>query len=165
MEYMRRSVRPDIKSDQLLIRVSDCPIGLADRARLAENVETRGGTVRAAIASRRHSLRSASLRTTSRLLLLPVGQVDRCANGLSPSLRGNYPDSPILQDSPPVPGGSVSSASRRYRFCLLLLRRPTDSQVPCQSQDYSHATCTQDTAWPVTQFSPCSSRRAGALRS
>jgi hypothetical protein len=99
--------------------------------------------------------------TTSRLLLLPVGQVDHDANDLSPSLHGHYPASLLLRDSPSLPDGSVLSASRGCRLCLFLLHRQTGSQVPYQSPGESHATCTPDTTWPVIRFPPCSFPESG----
>ena len=49
--------------------------------------------------------------TTNRFLLLPVDQVDHDANGLPPSLHGNYPTS--------------SLSGRRWRACALAtVRRP-----------------------------------------
>src|SRR5712691_10176122 len=96
---------------------------------------------------------------TAGFLLLPVDHTSRDADGPSPSLHGHCPASSLLRDSPPLPGESVLSASRVLRLRLFPLHRPTGSQVPDQSQGWSHATCTPDTAWPVTRFPPCPSRR------
>jgi hypothetical protein len=71
--------------------------------------------------------------TTVRFLLLPVDQRDHDANGLPPLLRGHYPASSLLRDSPPLLGGSVLSASRSYRLCLFPYHHRTGSQVPYQS--------------------------------
>ena len=107
-----------------------------------------------------HPLRAAAPRHE------PVGsscrqltKVVHDANGPPPSLHGHYPASSLLRGSPPLLGVSVLSASRVFRLCLFPCHRRTGSQVPHQSQDQSHATCTPDTAWPVTRFPPCSSRR------
>jgi hypothetical protein len=48
---------------------------------------------------------------TRRFLLLPVDQVDHDANGLLPSLAGNYPASTLLRSSPPLISALVLSAS------------------------------------------------------
>ena len=95
---------------------------------------------------------------TGELLRLPVG---------SPTLaRVTHPlcstsitlASSLLRGSPPLSGASILSASRVLRLCLFSLHRRSGSQVPHESPDESHASCTPDTAWPVSRFPPCSSR-------
>jgi hypothetical protein len=76
---------------------------------------------------------------TSRLLLLPVGQVDPDAGGPPPSLHGHYSVSSVLRGSPPLTGASVLSASRSYRLRLFLCHRQPGSQVPYESPDEIHA--------------------------
>ena len=58
--------------------------------------------------------------TISRFLLLPVDQVDHDANGLPPSLHGNYPASSLLWGSPNLNSAFVRSPSW---FCHLWLLR------------------------------------------
>ena len=61
----------------------------------------------------------------------------------------------------PCSGASVLSASRFFRLCLFPWHRRPGSQVPYESPDESHASCTPDTAWPVSRYPPCSSRSSG----
>ena len=51
-----------------------------------------------------------SSATTIRLLLLPVDQNNHDANGLPPSLHGNYPASSLLRSSPSLIDALVLSA-------------------------------------------------------
>ena len=62
------------------------------------------------------------------------------------------------ESSPPLLGASVLSASRCCRLCLFPCHRQPGSQVPYESPDESHASCTPDTAWPVSRYLPCCSR-------
>src|SRR5215470_12014094 len=68
-----------------------------------------------------HPQRAAALSaTTNQFLLLPVDQVDHDANGLPPSLHGNYPASSLLWGSPNLNSAFVRSPSW---FCHLWLLR------------------------------------------
>jgi hypothetical protein len=84
--------------------------------------------------------------------------IDLHAGRLLPSLHGNYPASPLLRSSPPLVCASVLSASRFCRLCLFPYHRKPGSQVPYESPDWSHASCTPDIAWPVSRFPPDCSR-------
>ncbi len=66
--------------------------------------------------------------------------------------------SSLLRSSPPLTGASVLSASRDLRLCLFPWHRRPGSQVPHKSPDESHASCTPDTAWPISRLPPHSSR-------
>jgi Resolvase, N terminal domain len=74
----------------------------------------------------------------------------------------NSPDScaaqRTLRGSPPLAGASVFRPRGFGRLCLFPWHRRPGSQVPCESPNESHASCTPDTAWPVSRFSPYSSR-------
>jgi hypothetical protein len=76
---------------------------------------------------------------TSRLLLLPVGQVDPDAGDPPPSLHGHYSVSSVLRGSPPLTGSSVVSALRSCRLRLFPCHRQPGSQVPYESPDEVHA--------------------------
>ena len=84
--------------------------------------------------------------------------IDLHVGRLPPSLHGNYPASPLLRSSPPLICASVLSASRFCRLCLFPYHRRPGSQVPYESPNQSHASCTPDTAWTVSRFLPCCSR-------
>ena len=58
-----------------------------------------------------------------------------------------------LRSSPSLAGPSVLSASRFYRLRLFPSSNQPGSQVSARKQDWSHAYCTPDTAWPVSRFS------------
>ena len=95
---------------------------------------------------------------TSELLRLPVGPpiLARVTRPLRSSpITG---PSSLLRGSPPLSGASILSASRVIRLCLFSLHRRSGSQVPHESPNESHASCTPDTAWPVSRFPPRSSR-------
>ena len=89
-------------------------------------------------------------------------RIDLHAGGLPPSLHGNYPASTLLRSSPPLACASVLSASRFHRLCLFPYHRKPGSQVPYESPDWSHASCTPDIAWPVSRFPPDCSRSGEA---
>src|SRR5215472_7121403 len=57
--------------------------------------------------------------TTNRFLLLPVDRVDHDANGLPPSLHGNYPASSLLWGSPNLNSAFVRSPSWFSHLWLL----------------------------------------------
>ena len=106
-----------------------------------------------------HPLRAAALRHDQSVPPpLPVDQVGHDANGLSPSLDGHYSASLLLRDSPSLPGLSVLTALRGCRLRLFPYHRRAGSQVPYESPDESHASCTPDITWPVCRFLPCCSR-------
>src|ERR1700688_5022989 len=77
---------------------------------------------------------------------------------LPPLLHGHYPVSSLLRGSPPLAGASVFRPRGFDRLCLFPWHRRPGSQVPCESPNESHASCTPDTAWPVGRFPPHSSR-------
>ena len=114
------------------------------------------------------SLSTYPARTTyegCRLPPRPVGssccqltRIDLNAGRLPPSLHGNYPASSLLRSSPPLACASVLSASRFSRLCLFPYHRKPSSQVPYESLDWSHASCTPDIAWPVSRYPPSCSR-------
>ena len=54
-----------------------------------------------------------------RFLLLPVDQLNYDANGLPPSLHGNYPTSSPIRSSPPLNSASVLSPSWFIHLWLL----------------------------------------------
>src|SRR5262249_47542763 len=68
--------------------------------------------------------------TTRRFLLLPVDQVDHDANGLPPSLHGNYPASSLLWGSPNLNSAFVRSPSWFCHLWLLRYHRSSGSHVP-----------------------------------
>jgi hypothetical protein len=74
------------------------------------------------------------------------------------SLHGHYPTSRLLWSSPRLAGASVLSASRCYHLCLFPSHHQPGSQVPYESPNESHASCTPDTTWPVSRYPPCCSR-------
>jgi hypothetical protein len=64
----------------------------------------------------------------------------------------------LWPSSPPLACASVLSASRFSRLCLFPYHRKPSSQVPYESLDWSHASCTPDIAWPVSRYPPSCSR-------
>src|SRR5208282_757984 len=77
---------------------------------------------------------------------------------LPPLLHGHCPASSLLRGSPPLAGASVFRPRGFSRLCLFPWHRRPGSQVPCESPNESHASCTPDTVWPVGRFPPYSSR-------
>jgi hypothetical protein len=47
------------------------------------------------------------------------------------------------------------------RLRLFPCHRRSGSHVPCKSPNESHASCTPDTAWPISRLSPCCSQDIG----
>jgi len=83
---------------------------------------------------------------------------------LLPLLHGHYPVSSLLRSSAPLVGVSVLSASWVIHLCLFPYHHRPGSQVPYESPDKSHASCTPDTAWPVSRYLPCCSQSKGKPR-
>jgi len=72
-----------------------------------------------------------------------------------PPLRstGIIPASSLLRGGPPPsPAHQYFRPHGWCRLCLFPLHRRPGSQVPYESQDESHASCTPDTAWLVSRF-------------
>jgi len=91
----------------------------------------------------------------------PLTRIDPAASGPPPSLHGHYPASTLLWSSPSLTAASVLSASWDHHLCLFPSHRRSGSQVPYESPNESHASCTPDTTWTVSRFLPCCSRRTG----
>jgi hypothetical protein len=84
--------------------------------------------------------------------------LDPDGDGPPPSLHRHYPTSSVLQGSPPLTGASVLSASWVRHLYLFSSHRQSDSQVPYESLNQSHAPYAPDTAQTVSRFPLCSSR-------
>ena len=88
---------------------------------------------------------------------LDTAPLIRAPEGLSPSRSVRCPAHTTRWSAP---GRSIGISALRFcRLSVFPLHLRTGSQVPYESLNKVHASCTPDAAWSVNRFPPCLSQR------
>lgn len=107
--------------------------------------------------SQSFSCHLAMTNRRGRQMLIPVSRLAIAFFELSHPLRSTLitSASSLLLDDPPPSRASVLSPFVVHTYKVFPWHHMKSSQVPYLSLNWSHATYTPDTAWPISRFPPC----------
>src|SRR5882672_3734266 len=149
--------------NRTLSRLNGWPMHAESAQGISPRAAHRSGRDTLASSGSCHRWKATAFRREMGLLPSPDGCGWPAPTAVPPPFapRALYPLHRYYEAVRPSPAHQYFRPHGWCRLCLFPLHRRPGSQVPYESQDESHASCTPDTAWLVSRLPPCSSRNQG----